>query len=242
MSTGSAQAELRDLGLERGGRWLFRGLNVSLPRGRLIALTGRSGAGKSSLLACQSGSLDPSAGEILFHHAAGGTAPPVDFRRRIGVVFQNFLLIGNGTVLHNVLCGRLGRHAWWRTLFGFPTADRVDALAILQELELTSHAQHRAGEISGGEQQRTALARALLQEPEVFLADEPVSNLDAALSEKVLELLRFQAHTHGRTVLCVLHSEDFVRRFADIELHLDAAHPDGWILRQPQLSPPSDEP
>lgn len=242
MNGSGAQADLRDLGLERGGRWLFRGLNLTLPRGRFIALTGRSGAGKSSLLACLSGSLEPTSGAIIFRGASGDSLPPTGFRRRIGVVFQNFLLIGNGTVLHNVLCGRLGRHPWWRTLFGFPAADRTDALDLLRELELADHAQRRAGEVSGGEQQRTALARALLQEPEILLADEPVSNLDPALAEKVLALLRVQACRHGRTVLCVLHSDDLVRRYADMELRLDAAEPGGWILRKNPSPPAADEP
>jgi len=225
------QATLRAIGLKRRDRWLFRGMDLEIPRGKFIAVVGPSGAGKTSLLGCLAGSLMPSEGEVVFQCAQGCSHSPPEFRRRLGIVFQNFLLIGNGTLLHNVLCGRLGRYPWWRTLAGFPRSDRTEAFEILNDLGLASHVHRRAAEVSGGEQQRAALARALFQEPEMFLADEPVSNLDPDLTARVLEILRQQARQQSRTVVCVLHDYDLVERFADVVVTLNPDQPERWTVR-----------
>ena len=225
------QVTLRGLGLERGGRWLFRGIDIEVPRGKFIAVVGPSGAGKTSLLGCLAGTLEPSEGQIVFQCAHGCHHSPLAFRKRLGIVFQNFLLIANGTLLHNVLCGRLGRYPWWRTLAGFPRIDRTEALKTLHELGLARHVHRRAFEVSGGEQQRAALARALFQEPEMFLADEPVSNLDPNLTCRVLEVLRAQARQESRTVVCVLHDQELVERFADMVITLNPDRPQEWSLR-----------
>jgi phosphonate transport system ATP-binding protein len=228
---GCEQVTLRGLGLRRRGRWLFRGLDIEVPRGKFLAIVGPSGAGKTSLLGCLAGTLEPSEGEIVFQCAHGCRHSPPAFRKRLGIVFQNFLLIANGTLLHNVLCGRLGRYPWWRTLTGFPRTDRVEALETLSNLGLSTHVHRRAFEVSGGEQQRAALARALFQEPEMILADEPVSNLDSDLTCRVLEILRAQTRQKSRTVACVLHDQELVERFADLVITLNPDHPEEWTLR-----------
>jgi phosphonate transport system ATP-binding protein len=225
------QVALRGLGLERRGRWLFRSIDIEVPRGKFIAIVGPSGAGKTSLLACLAGTLKPSEGEVVFRCAEGCPHAPSAFRKRLGIVFQNFLLVGNGTLLHNVLCGRLGRYPWWRTLAGFPRADRHEAFKTLDGLGLAGHVHRRAFEVSGGEQQRAALARALFQEPEMFLADEPVSNLDPDLTLRVLEILRAQTRQDSRTVVCVLHDQEMVDRFADMVITLNPERPEEWTLR-----------
>jgi ABC-type phosphate/phosphonate transport system ATPase subunit len=102
---------------------------------------------------------------------------------------------------------------------------------LIADLGLGGYAHRWVGETSGGEQQRTALARALFQEPELLLADEPVSNLDSYLTGRVLGLLRQEASQHRRTVFCVLHNPELVDRFADIVLSLDPRDPQGWRLR-----------
>ena len=102
----------------------LNGVSLSISEGEFTAIVGPSGAGKTSLLACLAGTLKPSEGEVVFRCAEGCPHAPSAFRKRLGIVFQNFLLVGNGTLLHNVLCGRLGRYPWWRTLAGFPRADR----------------------------------------------------------------------------------------------------------------------
>ncbi|HEY5953377.1 MAG TPA: ATP-binding cassette domain-containing protein [Terrimicrobiaceae bacterium] len=231
MTGQSEQVTLRGLGLKRQNRWLFRGMDIQVPRGKFIAIVGPSGAGKTSLVGCLAGSIPPSEGEVVFQCAQGCRHSPPAFRKRLGIVFQNFLLIGNGTLLHNVLCGRLGRYPWWRTLAGFPRTDRVEAFEILDHLGLAALVYRRAAEVSGGEQQRAALARALFQEPEMLLADEPVSNLDPDLTSLVLRILRQQARLQSRTVVCVLHDFNLVERFADVVINLNPDQPERWAIR-----------
>ncbi len=222
---------IRNLGIRRGGRWLVRHLNLDVARGEFLAVVGASGAGKSSLLACLAGMLKPTEGEVRYRCTEGCQHEPENFRRRTGIIFQNFMLTGNNTVLSNVLCGRVGRYSCLRTLFGFPGSDKREAFSILNDLGLGGYLYRWAVEISGGEQQRTAIARALFQEPELFLADEPVSNLDAYLSGRVLGILRQEASLRRRTVFCVLHNPDLVERFADKALSLDPVNPESWRLR-----------
>ncbi len=234
--TRDSQATLRQLGLRRGGTWLFRGLDLVLPRGKFIAVVGPSGAGKSSLLACLSGMLPPTEGTITYACQNGCTHEVPDFQPRVGIVFQNYMLIENSTLLSNVLCGRLGRYSWWRTLFGFPSTEQREAYRLLDEVGLARYVHRRVAEVSGGEQQRTAVARALFQEPEIFLADEPVSNLDTALTERVLGILKRQAVEEQRTVVCVLHSPELVERYADLVLSIEPGDPATWSLRAVERS------
>jgi phosphonate transport system ATP-binding protein len=222
---------LRNVGVCRNGKWLFRNLDLEIPAGKFVAVVGPSGVGKSSLLSCLGGLATPTEGEILYRCQKGCLHRPDAFQRRIGFVFQNLLLIENSSLLKNVLCGRLGRYPWWRTLLSFPRAEREEAYRLLYDLGLSSYVHRWVSEVSGGEQQRTAIARALFQEPELILADEPVSNLDAYLSGRVLGMLKRHAQEHQRTVLCVLHNAELVERFADQILSLDPHDPAGWKCR-----------
>ena len=206
-------------------------MNLEIPRGKFVAVVGPSGAGKTSLLGCLAGNVALSEGEVIFQCAQGCRHSPIRISKRLGIIFQNFPLIGNGALLHNVLCGRLGRYPWWRTLAGFPRSDRSRASEILNDLGLAAHIYRRAAEVSGGEQQRAALARALFQEPEMFLADEPVSNLDPELTCRVMKILRQQARQYARTVVCVLHDRDLVESFADICITLNPDRPDEWVMQ-----------
>jgi phosphonate transport system ATP-binding protein len=228
---------VRNLGLERNGRWLFRGMNWSVPRGSFVAVVGPSGAGKSSLLSLLAGMLMPTEGSIGYCCQRGGRHTASDFQNEIGIIFQQFMLVANSSVRRNVLLGRLGRHCWWRTLIGFPKADHENADRLIEDLGLSAYADRWAGEVSGGEQQRVAVARALQQEPELYLADEPVSNLDGYLTGRVLGLLRQEACRSNRTVFCVLHNPELVDRFADLVLSIDPVKPDGWRMRSNRGSP-----
>lgn len=223
---------VRNLGLRRGDRWLFRGLDLEFPRGTFVALAGPSGVGKTSFLSVIAGLVEPTEGEVVYRCAEGCFHRPADFQRRIGMVFQNFRLAFNQTLLDNVLCGRLGRYRSWQTLLGFPRRDREEAFRLLADLGLGGQTHRWVAEVSGGEQQRTAVARALFQEPEVLLADEPVSNLDAYLAGRVLGRLKLEASQAGRTVVCVLHTAEHIARFADWVLSFDPVNPEGWKLRE----------
>jgi phosphonate transport system ATP-binding protein len=223
---------IQGLGLKRNERWLFRNLNWEVPRGSVVAVVGPSGVGKSSLLHCLAGLTEPTEGKLTFSCNAGCLHAAAGYQKRVGIIFQNLLLSPNSSMLRNVLCGRLGRYPWWQTLFHFPRADRKAAALLLADLGLADHLHRRAAETSGGEQQRAAVARALFQEPELLLADEPVSNLDAYLCGRVLGILRQEAHQNGRTVFCVLHDPALLERFADYVLSLDPLHPEKWRIRE----------
>jgi phosphonate transport system ATP-binding protein len=223
---------IKGFGLKRNGRWLFRGLDWEVPRGSVVAVVGPSGVGKSSLLNCLAGLAEPTEGNLTFSCNAGCLHQAANYQKRVGIIFQNLLLSPNSTVLRNVLCGRLGRYRWWQTLFRFPRQDKKAAALLLADLGLSSHLHRRATDTSGGEQQRAAVARALFQEPELLLADEPVSNLDAYLCGRVLGILRQEAHQNGRTVFCVLHDPALLERFADYALSLDPMNPEKWRIRK----------
>jgi phosphonate transport system ATP-binding protein len=223
---------IKGLGLKRNGRWLFRNLSWEVPRGSVIAVVGPSGAGKSSLLNCLAGLAAATEGSLTFSCNAGCLHKAPEYQKRIGIIFQNLLLSENSSVLRNVLCGRLGRYPWWRTLFRFPRRDKEAAALVLADLGLGPHLHRRAADISGGEQQRAAVARALFQEPELLLADEPVSNMDAYLCGRVLGIFRQEAHQNQRTVFCVLHDAALLERFADYALSLDPINPEKWRIRE----------
>jgi phosphonate transport system ATP-binding protein len=215
--------EANCLEVARGEKVLFRKMTWALPKGKLLAVTGASGVGKSSLLACLSGRVAPSAGSFRLT-----AIEPLS----IGVIFQDLRLTRNLSVLANVLCGRLGSHPWWRTLFSFPKNEKVRAFEIISELGIGELANKPVRKISGGEQQRTAIARVLHQSPTIILADEPTSNLDADLSEKVLGNFRELCDTKGLSAVCVLHDDNLVEKFADVELRIDHNMELGWSLRE----------
>jgi phosphonate transport system ATP-binding protein len=224
--------KLDKIGMQRSGRWLLRDLSGTLSPGEFLAVMGPSGAGKSSLLQCLAGLLAPQEGAIYYCDESATAQcsefPPQAVRRRFGLVLQNLQLVSNLSLLDNVLCGRLGRYRFWQTFAGFSEADRVAAAKLLAHFGLGERLHARAGEVSGGEQQRTAVARALLQEPDILLADEPISQLDPALACGVLRSFREHAQHHGMTIVCVLHQEELAREFADVILRAKAGQAWTW--------------
>jgi ABC-type phosphate/phosphonate transport system ATPase subunit len=215
--------ETFSLSLRRGEKLLFEQMSWQLPEGKFLAVTGASGAGKSSFLACLSGSIESFAGAFNLS---------VKNQKSLGLVFQNFRLTANLSVLTNVLLGKLGDYAWWQTFFSFKKGDRQAAFSILRELGLENLVHRPVRKISGGEQQRTAVARVLHQAPQIILADEPTSNLDRELAKRVLSRFRQSCMERNQTVICVLHDARMVEDFADYELKIDARYPKGWHFRK----------
>jgi phosphonate transport system ATP-binding protein len=194
-------------------------LDLVVPRGEFLVLVGRSGAGKSSLLRCVNRLVEPNQGTLRMGgidvRALRGRALRA-LRRRIGMIFQEFHLVRRKRVLDNVLHGRLGHHQGLRgTLGWFPFEEKRRALEILIRLGLEDQALKRADQLSGGQKQRVAIGRALAQEPDLILADEPVASLDPASSEAVLGHLHRICKEEGITAMVSLHQVEYAREFAD---------------------------
>ena len=188
---------------------VFSGIDLEVERGEMLALVGESGAGKSTLLHLLGGLDRPSNGTIYYgsKEISGLTdAARADFRNReIGFVWQIHYLLPEFTALENVMMPLLIR--------GAPHAEASsEALARLEEVGLRARAPHRAGELSGGEQQRVVLARALVGRPSVLLADEPTGNLDSRTGEMIFELLEGLHRSHRLTSVFVTHNMSFARR------------------------------
>jgi phosphonate transport system ATP-binding protein len=220
MTAPSTQLRIDGLAVRRDGRPILEDLDMQVARGSFVAVEGHSGAGKSSLLACLAGTLEPASGSISYQCREGCQHSPAGFRRRIGCVLQHFALTPNATVKTNVLCGLLANHSPLRTLFGFPRRDHRLAEDLLGKLGIAHLADTPVNRISGGERQRTAVARALISRPECLLADEPVSNLNPELARQVLALIKESCACTGCTVICALHDPELSREFSDARLHL----------------------
>jgi lipoprotein-releasing system ATP-binding protein len=188
---------------------VFSGVNLEIARGEMVALVGESGAGKSTLLHLMGGLDRPSGGTIYYGSTEISTlsdAEQADFRnRQIGFVWQIHYLLPEFTALENVMMPLLIR--------GVPHAAAAsESLARLDEVGLQARSSHRAGELSGGEQQRVVLARALVGRPQVLLADEPTGNLDFRTGEMIFELLSNLHRSHQLTSVFVTHNLSFARR------------------------------
>jgi phosphonate transport system ATP-binding protein len=193
--------------------------SLHIASGERVAIIGPSGAGKSTLLRCIKGFVQPRCGKVevlgvnlanASQHARRAT------NQGMALIYQQFRLVPRLTVLQNTLCGRLGHTNRWRSLLGrFTAEDLRIAWAAIVEVGLTEKVHQRADTLSGGEQQRVAVARALAQEPELILADEPVSSLDPAWAADVLELLTTVQSHHQATLVMTLHQPELARRFAE---------------------------
>ena len=161
--------------------------------------------------------IDPTSGKIFWDDQDVTAATPTELlhiRRNIGMVFQQFNLVKRSSVMTNVLSGRLGYANPWLSMLGiWSPADRERALKALERVGIADKASSRADALSGGQQQRVGIARALMQEPRIVLADEPVASLDPVLSHSILQYLE-QLNKDGITVLCSLHFLDLVHRYA----------------------------
>jgi phosphonate transport system ATP-binding protein len=194
--------------------------NVSfdVQTGEFLIVIGLSGSGKSTLLRCINRLIDPTEGHIVWNGKDITKAPPKalrNYRRKIGMIFQHFNLVKRSSVIANVLAGRLGYvRPWQSVIHKFPEKDRKAAYAALERVGIADQARKRADELSGGQQQRVGIARALMQEPDMVLADEPVASLDPVLAHTILGYLEKMNKESGMTIVCSLHYLDLVQRYA----------------------------
>lgn len=191
---------------------------LSIKKGERVAILGPSGAGKTTLMRLINGSIELQKGEIgiLGEKFGPGTGRSREFRSRIGFIFQNFNLIDRASVYENVLWGRLAHINPLYSLMGwFGSRDKDIALRAIEEVDLMPQIAQRADTLSGGQLQRVAIARVLAQEPEIILADEPVSNLDPVLTDDIMELLVEVSENHNVTLVMNLHQTELAKRSAD---------------------------
>jgi phosphonate transport system ATP-binding protein len=193
------------------------GVSLDIQRGEFVVLIGLSGSGKSTLLRCINRLVDPTSGVVVFDGIDVTAADRVAIRRvrrRIGMIFQQFNLVRRSSVFSNVLSGRLGYRSTWRTVASRPTSpDVAAAFENLGRVGIADRAFNRADALSGGQQQRVGIARALMQKPELMLADEPVASLDPATSHSVMKYLEQINKKDGITVICSLHFLSLARRY-----------------------------
>lgn len=210
---------LSGVSVSYAGKPALTDVDLTVRAGERVALVGPSGAGKSTLLALCAGSLRPTAGdvEVLGQPLRSLNDRALrDVRRRVGLIHQRLHLVGRLRVIHNVNAGHLGRWSSWQAISSLVRPRQVeDARKALDSTGIADKLFARTDELSGGEQQRVALARVLVQDPDLVLADEPVSSLDPARAEEVMRLLCQTVATPARTLVVSLHDFDLAVRRCD---------------------------
>lgn len=226
MSASTCAIRLQHVGVSLQGNAILVDIDLELGQGERVAIIGSNGAGKSTLLKLLAGTVVASKGEIQvlgrdLHHPLSGLA-----RRRLhaqtGQIFQGVHLVARLTVLENVLLGCLARNRSLRTLARlFPAVEIDRAEMLLATVGLAGRGAVRADRLSGGERQKVAIARMLLQGPQLILADEPTSALDPAAALAIVETLSASARDRGATVVTVVHEPELLPAVADrvIGLH-----------------------
>jgi len=200
------------------GTRALNNVSFTVPDGEFLVIIGLSGSGKSTLLRCVNRLIEPTSGQIILNGkdiTAASGAELRRLRRDIGMIFQQFNLVKRSSVMRNVLAGRLGYVNPWLSLLGvFPKEERERARQALKTVGILEKANNRADALSGGQQQRVGIARALMQEPKLLLADEPVSALDPATSHSVMKYIEQINKKQSVTVICSLHFLSLARTYA----------------------------
>jgi len=193
-------------------------VSFTVEDGEFLVIIGLSGSGKSTLLRCINRLVEPTAGRIIWNGrdiTAADQSELREIRREIGMIFQHFNLVKRSTVLTNVLSGRLGyTPPTWSLINRFRKVDKERAMRALERVGIPDKVNNRADELSGGQQQRVGIARALMQDPKMILADEPVASLDPVLAHSILGNLERINQEDKMTVICSLHFLDLVQRYA----------------------------
>jgi len=212
----------------------LKGVTATVPSGQVVGLIGPSGAGKSTLIRCINRLVEPTAGavrlgELDITRLSRGELRRA--RRRIGMIFQEYALVERLTVMENVLSGRLGYVPFWRSFTRkFPSESVDKAFALLERVGLAEHADKRADALSGGQRQRVGIARALEQDPELLLVDEPTASLDPKTSRQIMRLILEICDERGLPAIINIHdvvlAQDFTQRILGLragELVFDGA-------------------
>lgn len=203
----------------RTGDKALSDITFTLPQGQVIGLIGPSGAGKSTLIRCVNRLVEPTSGAVLLNGVDLTRLSSSDLRRtrrRIGMIFQDYALVERLTVMENVLSGRLGYVPFWRSFTRrFPGPDIARAYQLLDRVGLLEHADKRADALSGGQRQRVGIARALEQEPELLLVDEPTASLDPRTSRQIMRLITEICRENSLPAIVNIHDVVLAQQFTD---------------------------
>ena len=201
------------------GDLALNNVNLKVPTGQVIGLIGPSGAGKSTLIRCINRLVEPTSGEALLggeNLARLGAAGLRKARRKMGMIFQEYALVERLTVMENVLSGRLGYTGFWRSwLRRFPQRDIDHAFRLLDRVGLDHMADKRADELSGGQRQRVGIARALIQDPELLLVDEPTASLDPKTARQIMRLICELCEENSLAAIINIHDVELAKRYVE---------------------------
>lgn len=198
------------------GTRALQGVDLSVKLGEFVVILGSSGSGKTTLLRSINGLVNPEAGEVKFVDKVISSATLPDLRKETGMVFQDFNLVNNLSSLNNVLTGLLdSSNSFMSMLYLFSREQKIQALKCLEMVGLLDKAYSRVDKLSGGQKQRVGIARAIIKNPTLLLADEPVASLDPMISGSIMTLLRNIGHKIGLTVICNLHQVDIALKYSD---------------------------
>ena len=199
------------------GTYALQDVSLVIDPGEFVVVLGKSGSGKSTLLRCINRLVEPTSGKIFLNEIEITGASPSrlrELRKKIGMVFQQYNLVERFSVQTNVLSGKLASMSNIASLLNlFPEADVEKSRQVLNRLGLAGKDLKRSDKLSGGQQQRVGLARALMQNPELILADEPVSSLDPATSNQIMDLLAEFNEKDGMAVICNLHLPSLAKAY-----------------------------
>ncbi|MCG8485538.1 MAG: phosphonate ABC transporter ATP-binding protein [Clostridia bacterium] len=197
---------------------VLRGVNLTINKSEFCIILGRSGMGKSTLLRCINGLVHHYEGTITVNGEKLEKNKTVlrKIRRKTGMIFQHYNLVNRLTALENVVCGMLPEMPFFRAMLGIVSdQERQKALALLDKVGLKDFADQRVDQLSGGQKQRVGIARALAQEPDIILADEPVASLDPVTSGEILELLKKIVEKDSITVVISLHQIELAKEYGE---------------------------
>ncbi|MBT3660040.1 MAG: phosphonate ABC transporter ATP-binding protein [Rhodospirillaceae bacterium] len=201
------------------GDLALKDIELEIPDGQVMALIGPSGAGKSTLIRCVNRLVEPTSGKISLNDLELTTLSQGQLRkarRRMGMIFQEYALVERLTVMENVLSGRLGYVGFWRSYFRkFPQSDIDEAFRLLERVGLDHMANKRADELSGGQRQRVGICRALIQNPELLLVDEPTASLDPKTSRQIMRLIRELCHERKLSAIINIHDVLLAQMFSE---------------------------
>ncbi len=201
------------------GDQALKNVQLEIPDGQVLALIGPSGAGKSTLIRCVNRLVEPTSGKIWLNDTeltALSQRGLRHARRRMGMIFQEYALVERLTVMENVLSGRLGYVGFWQSWFRkFPGADVKEAFRLLDRVGLVHMPDKRADELSGGQRQRVGIARALIQNPELLLVDEPTASLDPKTSRQIMRLICELCKERGLAAIINIHDVLLAQMFAE---------------------------